>query len=125
MRRPNLRRSFVVVSLILATPAFAAQSSLSLRVTPRVAGAPAVISITVTVEPNAENRALVVEDDSESYYRGSEVPLEGEKAARTHTLTYRGLPPGEHRISAVVRGTSGTRAIVHTTVTVVGEGSSK
>ncbi|MBI1875945.1 MAG: hypothetical protein HYS05_18940 [Acidobacteria bacterium] len=113
------------MSFILATPLFAAESSLSLRVTPRMAFAPAVVSIAVTVEPNAENRALVVEDDSEDYYRRSEVPLEGEKAARGHTLMYQGLPPGEHRISAVVRGTSGPRAVVHTTITIVGERSSK
>lgn len=125
MTRPTLKTSLVIGSLILTASAFAAENSLSLRVTPRITTAPAVVSITVTVEPNAENRALVVEDDSEGYYRGSEIPLEGEKAARTHTLTYRGLPPGEHRISAVVRCSSGARAVVHTTVTVIGEGSSR
>lgn len=60
--------------------------ALSLRVTLPTAGAPTVVSITATVEPNAENRAPVVEDDSETYYPSSIVPLEGDRTARTHVL---------------------------------------
>lgn len=96
-----------------------------LRVTPHVANAPASVSITVTVERDTENRELVVEDDSEDYCRSSVVPLEGDKAARTHLLFFRGLPPGQHRISTALRGASGLRAAVSTSVTVIGIGASE
>lgn len=120
MTRQNLERFFVAASLTLATPALSADKALLLRVTPHVVSAPATVSITITVEPDEKNRVLVVEDDSEDYYRSSEVQLEGEKAARTHMLVFRGLPPGQHRISAVVHGTSGFRTAVSTTVAVIG-----
>jgi hypothetical protein len=63
---------------------------------------------------------LVLEDDSDVYYRSSQVQLEGKNAARTHQLLFRGLPPGEHRVRASVHGTNGFHTVVWTTVTVVG-----
>lgn len=125
MKRPNALLLVVLAGLALTTPSLSAEQAVSLRVTPHVAYAPAVVSIKVTVEPNEQNRTLVVEDDSESYYRSSEVQLEGENAARTHLLTFHGLPPGQHRISAAVRGTNGLRAAVSTSVTVIGIGAAE
>ena len=43
---------------------------------------------------------------AETAYRSSQVQLEGKKAARTHLLLFRGLPPGEHRVRASVHGTN-------------------
>ena len=63
---------------------------------------------------------LVIEDDSDVYYRSSQVQLEGKNAARTHQLLFRGLPPGEHRVHASVHGTNGIHTVVSTIVTVVG-----
>lgn len=120
MSHPNPTQLVILAWLLLATPALSAKEALSLRATPQVANAPAHVSVTVTVERHTENRELVVVDDSEDYYRSSVVQLEGEKAARTYLLVFRGLPPGQHRISATVRGQVGQRAIVRTTVTVVG-----
>lgn len=120
MKRRHLAQLAVLASLLLATPTLGAEDALSLHVTPKVSNAPAAVVITVTVARNEKNRKLVVEDDSESYYRSSQVTLEGENAARTHRLVFRGLTPGEHRIRAVVHGTSGSRAAAWTTVLVVG-----
>jgi hypothetical protein len=106
--------------LVAATATLGAEPALSLRVTPRVAAAPATVSITVTVEPDEKNRMLVLEDDSDVYYRSSQVQLDGRNAARTHQLLFRGLPPGEHRVRASVHGTNGFHTVVSTTVTVVG-----
>lgn len=87
---------------------------------PLVAAAPATVSITVTVEPNERNRVLVIEDDSALYYRSSQIQLDGQHAARTHVLTFRGLPPGEHQVTASVHGADGVHAVVRSTVTVMG-----
>lgn len=113
----------VMAYLALAAPSPSAEEALSLRVSPRVASAPAALSITVTVEPRENNRVLLVEDDSGSYYRSSQIQLEGEHAARTHVLFFRGLPAGRHRISAVVRDFKGDRASVSATVMVTGADS--
>jgi hypothetical protein len=110
----------VLACLAAPTPTQGAENALSLRVTPLVATAPAAVSITVTVEPHERNRVLVIEDDSDVYYRSSQVQLEGKNAARTHLLLFRGLPPGEHRVRASVHGTNGFVGVVSTTVMVVG-----
>lgn len=112
--------TLVLACLVATAPTFAVENALSLRVTPRVAAAPATVSITVTIEPDERNRVLAIEDDSEVYYRSSQVQLEGENAARTHVFLFRGLPPGEHRIRASVHGTNGLQTVVSTMVTVVG-----
>ena len=109
----------VLACLVAARPTLGAETALSLRVTPRMAAAPATVSITVTVEPNERNRVLVIEDDSDVYYRSSQVQLEGKNAARTHQLIFRELPPGEHLVRASVHGTDGFQTVVWTTVTVV------
>lgn len=118
------KTAVVVYAVVLACLALAAppsaEQALSLRVSPRVASAPAALSITVTVEPHENNRFLVVEDDSESYYRSSEIQLEGDRAARTHRLVFRGLPAGQHRIRAAVRDFKGNSASVSATVIVSG-----
>lgn len=119
MKRLNMPL-VILACLFVATPPLGAEKAISLRVTPQMAAAPATVSITVYVEPNQKNRVLVIEDDSEAYYRSSHLELDGEKAARTHVLMFRGLPPGEHRVSASVHGTNGFREVVSTKVTVVG-----
>jgi hypothetical protein len=63
---------------------------------------------------------LVIEDDSDVYYRSSQVQLEGKNAARTHQLLFRGLPPGEHLIRPSVHRTNGFHIVVSTSITVVG-----
>ena len=118
MTPSNAARLFVFLSLMLAAPQLGAEKALSISVTPQVAAAPATVSIIVTVERPEENRALLVEDDSDAFYRSSLVPLEGDQAARTYTFRFRGLPSGSHLIRATVTGSTGSRATVRTTVTV-------
>ena len=119
MKRSNAHAA-ILACLVVAAPTLNAEKAVSLRVTPHVAAAPATVSIIVTVEPDEKNRALVVEDDSEVYYRSSQIQLEGKNAARRHVLMFRGLPPGEHRVIASVHGTNGFHAVDSTTVMVVG-----
>lgn len=120
MRTPShAARLFVLLSAALAAPPLGAEQPVSMRVTPQVTTAPATVSITVTVERHEDNLALLVEDESGEFYRSSVVGLEGDPAARTYTLVFRGLPPGRHVISATVSGLRGQRAAIRTTVTVV------
>ena len=65
--------------------------------------APATIPVTIAVEPAVKNRSLVIEADSEDYYRSSAIELDGENEKRLHTLELRSLPAGEYVIRAQVR----------------------
>ena len=58
----------------------------------------------VIVEPHADNRALVLAAyEGDIPVRRTDVQLEGDKAARTHRIEWRGgLPPGELQIVAGV-----------------------
>lgn len=103
---------------ISALPA-AAGEPLNLRIRPSVAFAPAIVRVQVIVPPDAENRSLEVIADSPDFYRSSQVPLEGEQAAKTTIIEFRDLPIGTYEVTAVLDGPSGRRGMAKQMVTVV------
>ena len=68
--------------------------------------APATVPITIAVEPAADNRVLVVEADSDDYYRSSSIELDGDKEKRLHSVELRSLPAGEYVVRAQVKSKS-------------------
>ena len=68
--------------------------------------APATVPITIAVEPAANNRVLVVEADSDDYYRSSSIELDGDKEKRLHSVELRSLPAGEYVVRAQVKSKS-------------------
>jgi len=76
-----------------------------------VMDAPAVVRITITVSPHHVNRSFRIEAESPAYYRSSQVPLNGEAAARKHTIVYRGLPEGRYAIRAELWGVADLLAV--------------
>jgi hypothetical protein len=64
--------------------------------------APATVPITIAVEPGAQNRLLVVEVDSDDYFRSSGVELDGDKEKRLHSVEFKSLPAGEYTLRAQV-----------------------
>ena len=80
---------------------------VTLRLTPPVDVAPAVLNIHTTVEKHAENRMLEVVVESTDYLRVSQVSLDGAQAPRTHLIVFRGLPAGRYAIVATVSGDRG------------------
>jgi len=83
--------------------------------------APAVLRITVTISRRDVNRSFSVEAESSSYYRRSDVPLEGGAAPRLHTIVYRGLPEGRYIIRVELSGVSKVLALVRRQAVVRGE----
>jgi hypothetical protein len=77
---------------------------MTLRVSPRVASAPATIVVRVTVEPDEGNRRLEISLDSEAFYRSTELPLEGDRGPRTTQVEFRDVPGGAYRVQAIVSG---------------------
>src|SRR5262245_44337263 len=95
---------------------------LTLRLTPPIDVAPAVLNIQATVEKDASNRMLEVVVESEDYLRSSQFNLDGDKAARTHQIVFRGLPVGRYAITATLSGDRGPRAIAQRWFQATGSG---
>jgi hypothetical protein len=104
--------SIVVTLAALALFSASAHSAprISIRVSPAVAMAPAVITIKTTIEPSDDNRALAIVIDSATYHRSTEIPLEGRSAPRVSILEIRDVPPGLHEVRAVLVGSTGRLA---------------
>ena len=87
----------------LTTPHSPAKEIVEIRLRGHFFPAPATIPITVAVEPGADNRSLIVEADSDDYYRSSMIELDGEREKRLHTVEFKSLPAGEYVLRAQVR----------------------
>ena len=91
---------------------------VAIAVSPRVAFAPASVRVTVTVQPNAENRGLYVDA---SGYRSSFVQLNGEQAPITTYIEWKAVPPGDYTVSADVVSNTQTLGHAATTLRVLGD----
>jgi hypothetical protein len=110
-----------VIGLIVASTVVAtAKESVSVQVSPSVSFAPADLRIRTSVEPDADNRAITIVADSESFYRSSAIQLDGVRSPKTTMLTFHSLPPGEYNITAAIIGTDGKpKALAHARVEVI------
>jgi len=75
---------------------------VEIRLRGRFFSEPATVHITVAIEPAADQRILRIAADGERYYRASEVPLDGEKDKRLHTVEFKNLPAGAYMLVAEV-----------------------
>jgi hypothetical protein len=108
-------------AMLLSVTSLSANPSLDLHISPTVSAAPATLRARATVVPDADNRALTFSADSQSFFRSSEVQLDGDKAPRTILMEFRDLPAGTYEVSAVLNGSSRKQlAAVHSTVIVTG-----
>lgn len=92
----------VLACLVLTGVVTNARDSVAVRVTPSVSMAPATIRVVVTVEPDANNRELVVQADSGLFFTSSTVQLDGDKASRLQSFVLKELPAGSYTINAQV-----------------------
>jgi len=110
------------VLLTITLPAGGADK-LAMRVSPAMMYDPATLTIQLSVEPDSDNRALLVVAESVDFYRSSDIQLDGERAPRTSVISYRSLPAGEYSVQGVLVGTNGrARAQVSRVVMVIGAG---
>ena len=80
MRGP-LRRFAVVAFCVLAVSRLSGGEPLRMQLFPAVAREPAVLTIRVTVEAADENRVLQVVAESSTFYRSSEVQIDGKRSS--------------------------------------------
>ena len=108
-----------VIGLIFASGSTGASEKLSLRVTPNVSSAPSTVIVRAYVTPNAGNRTLLIEADSGSFYRSSEIQLEGDKAPLLTEFRLNSLPSGEYTVSALLKDNKGEETVARRTVLVL------
>ena len=84
---------------------------------------PATVRILVAVEPDAENRALLIEADGDTMYRSSELTLSGANEKRLHNVEFRNLPAGNYTLRAQVRSSHDVRGSASQDLVVTGSGA--
>ena len=94
----------VVVAAMIAVgaplPAVAEDEALEVRVSPELCLDPCTVRIIARAPPDAENRSLLIELESDTYLRSSWIPLEGDQAPLTHSVDVTGLPAGSYEVRA-------------------------
>ena len=63
---------------------------------------PATVRFMVSVEPDASNRTLRIEADSDHMFRASDIALSGADEKRLHTITFKNLAAGSSLLRAQV-----------------------
>ena len=114
---PNMKAQLTlaaatVIALLFATSAAGASEKLTLRVTPNVSSAPSTVTVRVYVEPDADNRRLRVEADSGSFYRSSEIQLDGDNAPMLTEFRLKSLPSGAYTVMATLIDAMGDETVV-------------
>ena len=112
-------RTWVCGVMVMTTASVGANDRVSMKVSPAISFAPARLVIRTRVEPDADNREIEVLADSDEFHRSSAVQLDGDRAPLTSTFEFRGLPPGEYKVTAVVAGVNGQRAFAYAQVKVL------
>ncbi|MGH9255818.1 MAG: hypothetical protein ACRD3C_14755 [Vicinamibacterales bacterium] len=83
---------------------------------------PATVRFMVAVQPDADNRTLRIEADSEDMFRASEVSLSGAGEKRLHTFTFKNLSAGHYTLRAQVLSSHEVRGMATSEVIVTGTG---
>jgi hypothetical protein len=114
---------FAVCSCLALTGApLTGEETLTVKVTPAAALAPAFVRVRATVGLHDDNRALVIIAESDDFYTSSEIPLNGRHAPRVSVVEYPNLPMGFYRVTGILIGPRGQRAIASQRVNVTGSG---
>ena len=85
---------------------------LQMQVSPAVSRAPAMLTVRVTVDSAAENRALQIVAESRDFFRSSQIQLDGRNASPLNVFEFRNLPTGLYQVTGVLVGAHGPRATV-------------
>src|SRR5262245_37847418 len=103
MNRRQRLVALLCASFALAAP-LSGNDTLKMQVWPAIQREPAVLTVRVTVEPSADNRLLQIVAESSSYFRRSEVPIDGDRSAPLNVFEFRNLPTGLYQVTSVLVG---------------------
>ena len=110
---------FGLFAFSLAPSALNGGEALRMQVSPAIQRAPAMLTVRVMIESSDENRLLQVVAESPTFYRSSEVEIDGANASPLKIFQFRGLPTGLYEVTGVLVGTQGRRAMISRVAQVV------
>ena len=110
--------AIIATTLAVGAVNLPANEVVEIRMPGRYYSEPATVRIMIAVEPNSANRRLRVEADGDSFFRSSEVTLEGEKGQRLHTVEFKNLPAGQYVVRAAVLSNADVRGSAQQALTV-------
>ena len=110
MRNVQRIAAWSCAGLLVSANVLTGSDTLRLQVSPLVARAPAAVTVRVTFQAAADDRYLRVIAESPTFYRSSEVELEGANASPVQVFEFRDLPTGVYQITSVLVGRQGPRA---------------
>jgi hypothetical protein len=96
-----------------------AGAKLMLKVSPSVSSAPSTVVVRALVPKDADNRTLLIGADSGTFYRSSEIQLDGARAPFVTELRLKDLPGGEYTVVAVLRDQMGHQTTVKQTILIL------
>jgi hypothetical protein len=119
-----MKRILALGLLVLASETWLpAKDKLAIRVSPSVAFAPANLVIRTTIDADNRNRTINVSAESDTFYRSSELQLDGERAPHTAVFEFRSVPMGQYRVRVELMGDAGDQlAYAQSSVNVVASG---
>lgn len=100
----------------------AAQDELTVRLPSFVTDSASLVRAEVRIPRDGDNRLLRITMDSGSFYRSSDVPLDGERAPQTHTIVWHALPPGAYDVTIELVGATRVKRVVRREFHVIGFG---
>lgn len=107
-------------SLLLVSGAgINASEKLTLKVTPNVSSAPSTVVVRARVTRDPHNRVLQIGAESGTFYRSSEIQLDGERAPLVTEIQLKNLPSGEYTVVAVLFDEMGRQTTVRRTALVL------
>jgi hypothetical protein len=110
MRRLLQIAAFSWLALVVSDAVLHGAGPLKMDVSPSVSRAPAVLTVRVVVQAGNEDRYLQVVAESPTFYRSSEIQLEGTKSTPLNVFEFRNVPTGLYQITGVLVDAHGPRA---------------
>jgi hypothetical protein len=98
----------------------AGQDDLSVRLPSFVASSASQVRAVVWIPRDGDNRVLRITLDSETFYRSSDVPLEGDRAPQSHTLVWHRLPAGSYAVTIELVGSMRVKQVLRRELLVLG-----
>lgn len=108
--------------IVTASVGGGARELVQIRLRGHFFAEPATVQITVAVEPGENNRLLRVSADGESYYRASDLTLDGGREKRLHTVEFKSMPAGSYMLVAELHSSDSLLGKATQEVTVTSSG---
>jgi len=105
-----MRTAIILCCLTVCADTLNASERLTMKVSPAITVAPAFVRVQAIVERDASNRLLRIIAESDTFYRSSDIQLDGASGPLVSVLEFPSLPSGTYQVTGILVGTSGRRA---------------